>query len=85
MKYLVIEIQKFANDQMSTPTYAYDSQNSAEAKYHTILAAAANSQLPVHSALLINEEGNLIRYHMHSCGSVLVTEGPGKSLARRHH
>lgn len=62
MKYLVIEIQKFANDQMSTPTYAYDSQNSAESKYHTILAAAANSQLPVHSALLINEEGYPLRH-----------------------
>lgn len=61
-KYLVIEIQKFANGNMSTPTYAYDNLNSAEAKYHQILAAAANSELPVHSAMLFSEEGFPMRH-----------------------
>lgn len=61
MKYLVIEIQKFANGSMSTPAYAYDNVQSAEAKYHTILAAAATSSLPVHSCVMINEEGYFIK------------------------
>lgn len=60
MKYLVIEIQKFDGGSMSTPSYAYDNQNSAEAKYHSILATAAVSALPVHSAVLLNETGFVI-------------------------
>ena len=61
MKYLVIEIQKFPNGSMSTPSYAFDNENSAEAKYHAILSAAAVSSLPVHSAVLMNETGYVIR------------------------
>lgn len=61
MKYLVIEIQKFQGGSMSTPSYAFDSLNSAEAKYHAILSAAAVSSLPVHSAILMNETGYVIR------------------------
>lgn len=57
MKYLVVEIQKFEGGAMSTPSYAFDNQNSAEAKFHSILAAAAVSKLPVHSAVLMNETG----------------------------
>ena len=62
MKYIVIEIQKFDEQSMSTPAYSYDTQNAAEAKYHTILAAAAGSQLPVHAALMVNEEGYPLRH-----------------------
>lgn len=61
MKYLVIEIQKFDTGAVSTPTYAYDNINAAEAKYHAILSSAAVSALPVHSAVLMNETGYLIR------------------------
>ena len=60
MKYLVIEIQKFEGGSMSTPSYAFDNLNSAEAKWHTILASAAVSKLPVHSAVLLNETGYCI-------------------------
>ena len=61
-KYLVIEIQKFANGTMSTPAYAYDNLNSAEAKFHSVLAAAATSSLPVHSCILMSEEAFPIRH-----------------------
>ena len=57
MKIIVTEIQKFADGGMSTPSYAYDSQQSAEAKYHAILAGAAVSALPVHAAIMFSEEG----------------------------
>lgn len=56
MKYIVTEIQKFENGQMSTPSYAYDELSGAEAKYHSILASAAVSALPVHSAIMYTEE-----------------------------
>ena len=57
MKYLVIEIQKYENGSMSTPAYAYDDEMSAWSKYHSVLASAAVSALPVHSAVLMNETG----------------------------
>lgn len=61
MKYLVIEIQKFENGAMSTPAYAFDTAYGAEAKYHAVLSAAAVSALPVHSCVMINEEGMFIK------------------------
>lgn len=61
MKYLVMEIQKFDNGAISTPTYAYDTRNSAEAKFHSILAAAAVSSLPMHSCVMITEDGRVVR------------------------
>lgn len=57
MKIIVTEIQKFADGGMSTPSYAFDSQQSAEAKYHSILAGAAVSALPVHACIMFSEEG----------------------------
>lgn len=61
MKFLVIELQTFEGGAMSTPAYAYDDMNSAEAKYHTILAAAAKSALPIHACVIMNAEGRLIK------------------------
>lgn len=57
MKYIVIEIQKFDTGAVSTPAWAYDNENSAWSKYHAVLSAAAVSQLPVHSAVIMNETG----------------------------
>lgn len=68
MKYLVTEIQKFENGQMSTPSYAYDNRNSAEAKFHSILASAAVSALPVHSCILFTEEGFVLDTHCYKHG-----------------
>ena len=56
-KYLVVEMQTFPDGTMSTPSYAFDSQLSAEAKYHSILASAATSALPEHTAVLMTSDG----------------------------
>ena len=56
-KYLVMEIQTFDDDRVSTPTYAYDKRESAESKYHAILSSAAVSALPKHAAVLLTSEG----------------------------
>lgn len=54
--YIVMEIQ---ND--ATLVNAYSSRDEAEAKYHTILAAAAKSTVKVHSAVMITSEGYYVK------------------------
>lgn len=61
MKHLIMEIQLFPNGTVSTPTYAYDSREGAEAKYHSILASAAVSKLACHSAVMLDEQGLYIK------------------------
>lgn len=55
--YIVIELQKNAKGEVSNLVYAFDNLAEAESKYHSILAAAAVSNLPVHSAIIVSEEG----------------------------
>lgn len=62
MKYIVIEIQKFSDGTVAIPPVAsYDSFFDALSRYHTILAAAAISEVPVHTAVVLNEVGQEIR------------------------
>lgn len=62
MKYIVIEIQKFADGTVAVPPIAsYDSFFEALSRYHTILAAAAISDVPVHTCVVLNETGQEIR------------------------
>lgn len=61
MKHLIMEIQLFPNGTVSTPTYAFDSREGAEAKYHSILASAAVSKLACDSAVMLDEQGLYIK------------------------
>lgn len=61
-KYLVTEIQVWDTGAVQNPTYAYDDENKALAKYHNILSAAAVSTLPMHSALMFLDNGKPLRY-----------------------
>lgn len=58
-KFIVLEIQ--VSDTVGILTYAYDTENEALAKFHTILAAAAGSNLPRHTAMIIDEVGGVVR------------------------
>ena len=58
---VVMEIQVFEDGKMSTPCYAYEDRNSAEAKYHSILSGASVSKLPRHSAVMLTDEGYYIK------------------------
>lgn len=61
MKYIVIEIQKAADGTVSVaPVAVYDSFFGAISRYHTILAAAAISAVPVHTAVVLNDVGQEI-------------------------
>ena len=64
--YIVIELQTNASGQVANIVSTYDTRAQADNKYHTILAAAAVSSVPVHAATMINEEGYPIQcyaYH----------------------
>lgn len=55
--FAVIEIQK--NKTTATPFISlFDSKEQAYSSYHTILAAAAISEIEEHSVILVSEEGN---------------------------
>ena len=60
-KYIVVEIQTSANGAVATIVNDYDTQNAAEARFHTILAAAATSSLAKHAAIMFSEEGFPLR------------------------
>lgn len=74
MKFLVTEIQKFESGAMATPSWAFDSQTAAEAKYHSVLAAAAGSALPVHAAIMFTEEGFPLRHECYKHEPVTPVE-----------
>ena len=58
MNYIVIEIQKFADGTIAVPpVYAYATYNEAAQRYHTILAAAAVSDVAHHSAVMLTDTG----------------------------
>lgn len=62
MKFLVIEIQKGKDGKIANLVTAHDRINDAQAKYHTILAAAAKSGLPSHAAVILEENGSEIAH-----------------------
>lgn len=60
MVYIVIEIQ--ADDSTAaTIVNSYTDRNLAEQKYHNVLAAAAVSAVPVHSAVMLTGDGTRIK------------------------
>lgn len=72
MKYYVIEIQNSAPDTYAHLVHTSDTRNGAESVYHQVLAAAAISGLPCHSATLIDGRGMVImsNYYEHEVGEV---------------
>ena len=64
MKYIVLEIQKSAQGTVSTLATTYDDKPHADAGYYSLLAVCALSALPKHGALLMNENGIVLKYEM---------------------
>lgn len=60
--YIVIELQKNADGVVSNIVNSYEKLADAESKYYSILATAAVSKVPVHSATIITEEGNQMKH-----------------------
>ena len=59
--YLVIELQKLADGSLAQICTAFTDRNVAEQKYHEVLSYAAVSAVPIHTAVILSEEGNLIK------------------------
>ena len=59
--YIVIELQKDAKGVVSNIVTSYENLAEAESKYYSILASAAISKVPVHSAIIVSEEGFPVR------------------------
>ena len=66
--YLVIEIQTYADQTVGTIVNSFSDLNQAEAAYHTCLAAAAVSQVPVHGAVMLQNDGIMIQYKTYTHG-----------------
>ena len=78
-QFYIIEIQQYANGEFGHIVhFAYDADATkarlkAESKYHEVLAAAAVSQLPQHSATLLTSDGRAI---MNQCYKHVVESTP---------
>jgi len=57
--YIVLEIQ--TSTSVATIVNSYSDRNTAESRYHQILSAAAISNVPKHSAVLMNDIGETIK------------------------
>ena len=55
--YIVIEIQTNEDGSVGNFVWKFDAQADAEAKWHSVLATAAKSSLPVHSCTILRNDG----------------------------
>ena len=62
MTYIVLEIQKFTDGTIAVPPIAtFESFFEAMSRYHSIMATAAISEVPVHSCVVLTETGQEIK------------------------
>ena len=66
--YIVIELQTNAEGVVGSLVYKYDSRDEAESKFHSILAAAAISALPVHAAVMLTNAGTMVQSEFYRHG-----------------
>lgn len=59
--YLVVEIQKSDLTTLSHIVTVHNTLNDADSKFHQVLSYAAVSELPLHGAVILSENGNTIR------------------------
>lgn len=58
--YIVIELQKLNDTTVANLVYQKQTLNEAESTYHSILSYAAVSSVPVHSAVILTDAGQLV-------------------------
>jgi cation transport ATPase len=59
--YVAIELVEKADGSFTVSTYKKDNKEEAEKAFHSILSVAAVSTHPVHSAVILNPEGQKIK------------------------
>ena len=60
--YIVVELQKNAQGTVSNIVTDHQNLAEAESKYHAILASAAVSDVPAHSAVILSEDGFPVKH-----------------------
>ena len=60
MIFIVIEIQTYTDGTIGTLVNSYNNFRDAEIKYHTVLSAAAISDLPKHACVVLGNDGEFI-------------------------
>lgn len=55
--YIVIELQTNAQGSVGNFVWSYDNENAAFSKYHSVLSAAAISELPCHACVILRNDG----------------------------
>lgn len=60
--YIVIELQKNNEGVVSNLVTSHNTLAEAESKFYSILASAAINSVPVHSAIIVSEEGFPVRH-----------------------
>ena len=76
--YIVLEIQKNAEGQAGVIPVVYDTLREAEGRFHQILAVAAQSQLPVHAAAVLTEDGRHLRSECYQRAAAPVEPEPSE-------
>lgn len=66
--YIVIEIQTDSSGKVSTLVYQFADRLQADAKYHSVLSAAAVSALPVHAAVIMTNTGTMVKSEFYRHG-----------------
>ena len=61
MKYIVIEIQNNADGTTGNLINTYADREDAEAKYHTVLSAAAKSAVMIHACAMLTSTGEHVK------------------------
>ena len=71
MKYIVLEIQKLADGSVAVPPISsHDTLNAARSAFFTVCAAAAVSDVPLHSAVMLTESGQTLGLESFDHGAV---------------
>ena len=67
MKYVVIEMQTYIDGTFGNLSWMFDDYNQAASKFHSVLTNAAISNLPVHTCVLLGNEGTVfdVRAYQH--------------------
>lgn len=59
--FVVLELQRTGENTLGTIISTHETRNEAEQKYHQVLAAAAVSNIDIHSAVMLSETGQRIK------------------------
>lgn len=68
MGYVVIEIQTMVDGQVGTLITHYSNVLEAESAYHSKLASAAISALPVHAVTMLTDDGSYVQHRCYEHG-----------------